>query len=223
MRAFCEADGFPLYWLEAEARTGSAPRLYFSAGIHGDEPAATEALVAWAGRRAGALGRCGFVIFPCLNPWGLLNNSRCDARGRDLNRGYHRKDLPVIAAQKALLRGLTFDAALMLHEDFDGRGTYIYELPGERPFWGERLLASAAKHIPPEPRARVEGRRCRRGVIRPRAVPANLPGLPEALFLGTRARRSMTFETPSEFSVGARVEAHMAALDELLRLARAGG
>ena len=220
MRKFARADGFPVFVVASGKSEG--PRLYLSAGIHGDEPAATEALVTWCETRAARLRKCELLAFPCLNPWGLLNNSRCDAQGRDLNRGYHRKDVPVIAAQKALLRGMTFDAALMLHEDFDGRGSYIYELPGGRPFWGESLLSAAARHIPPEPRARVEGRPCRGGVIRPRSIPANLPGLPEALFLGTRSRRSFTFETPSEFSIGLRVNAHMAVLDGLLRLALAG-
>ena len=223
MRNFAEVDSFPVFALETPRKRVGAVALYLSAGIHGDEPAATEALVTWAAKRASALNRCEFLIFPCLNPWGLRHNNRHDANGRDLNRGYHRHDVPVIEAQKALLRGRKFDAALMLHEDFDGRGAYIYELPGERPFWGERLLAAAARYIPPESRASVEGRRCRRGVIRPRAVPANLPGLPEALFLGARARRSLTFETPSEFSMSVRVEAHIAVLDEMLRLASMDG
>jgi murein peptide amidase A len=219
MREFAEADGFPVYVVESPRRAGV--RLYLSAGIHGDEPAATEGLVTWAEKRWRALRRCELVVFPCLNPWGLQHNSRNDAHGRDLNRGYHRWDVPVIAAQKAILRERWFDAAVMLHEDFDAHGVYLYEIPGARPFWGEELLAAAAGAVPCEPRARVEGRKCRRGLIRTRVTPETLPEHPEAFFLRFgHTMRSLTFETPSEFSMTARVRAHAAVLDEVLRLAR---
>ena len=218
MRKFADADGFPVYVVESARRAG--PHLYLSAGIHGDEPAATEALVTWCTRRARTLQKCEVLIFPCLNPWGLQNNNRNDAHGRDLNRGYHRQDVPVIEAQKMLLQGRSFDAAVMLHEDFDAHGVYLYEIPGARPFWGEKLLAAAARHIPREPRSRVEGRRCRRGLIRTRITAETLPEHPEAFCLRFgHTRRSLTFETPSECSMTARVRAHGAMLDEVLRLA----
>jgi hypothetical protein len=220
MRKFAEADGFPVYVVESARRPG--PRLYFSAGIHGDEPASAEGLVTWCARRARALKKCEVLIFPCLNPWGLQHNNRNDATGRDLNRGYHRHDVPVIEAQKKILQGRFFDAAVMLHEDFDAHGTYLYEIPGTRPFWGERLLAAAAEHVPREPRPRVEGRRCRRGLIRTRITAETLPEHPEAFCLRFgHTRRSLTFETPSEFSMTSRVRAHGAMLDEVLRLAGA--
>jgi len=217
MTEFAEADGFPVYVVETPRRAGA--RLYLSAGIHGDEPAATEALIAWCERRARALRKCEVLIFPCLNPWGLQHNSRSDARGRDLNRGYHRSDVPVIAAQKAILRERSFDVAVMLHEDFDAHGVYLYEIPGARPFWGERLLAAAAQHVPCEPRKLVEGRRCRGGLIRTRITPDTLLEHPEAFCLRFgHTLRSLTFETPSEFSMTARVRAQGAVLDEVLRL-----
>lgn len=218
MRKFAEADGFAVHVIESPPRSG--PSLYLSAGIHGDEPAATEALVTWGARRGRLLRGCEVLIFPCLNPWGLTHNNRHDAHGRDLNRGYHRRDVPVIEAQKRILRGRSFDAAVMLHEDFDAHGVYLYEIPGTRPFWGERLLAAAARHLPREPRAKVEGRRCRRGLIRTRITPETLPEHPEAFCLRFgHTGRSLTFETPSEFSLTARVRAHGAVLDEVLRLA----
>jgi protein MpaA len=219
MRKFADAEGFPVHVVESPQRPG--PRLYLSAGIHGDEPAATEALVDWCGRRSKVLRKFNLLVFPCLNPWGLQNNNRHDAHGRDLNRGYHRRDVPVIEAQKKILQGRSFDAAVMLHEDFDAHGIYLYEIPGARPFWGEKLLASAARHVPREPRPRVEGRRCRQGLIRTRITAETLPEHPEAFFLRFgHTMRSLTFETPSEFSMTARVQAHGAMLDEVVRLVR---
>jgi hypothetical protein len=221
MRKFAEADGFPVFVVASPDRPEGCPRIYLSAGIHGDEPAATEALVTWAARRARALRGCEFMFFPCLNPWGLQHNSRHDAQGRDLNRGYRRRNIPVVRAHRALLRDRRFDLALMLHEDFDAHGAYLYEIPGMRPSWGERLLSAAARHVPREPRRNVEGRRCRHGLIRTRVKPDMIPDHPEAFFLHFgHTRRSLTFETPSEFSLTARVGAHVAVLDEALQLAR---
>ena len=217
MRKFAHADGFPVYVVESPSRPG--PRLYLSAGIHGDEPAATEALVAWCTRRASALKKCNMLIFPCLNPWGLQHNNRHDARGRDLNRGYHRRDIAVIAAQKGILRGSTFDAAVMLHEDFDANGVYLYEIKGDKPYWGEKLLAAAAHHLPVEPRKKIEGRTARGGLIRRKVTRETLPEHPEAFCLRFgHTMRSLTVETPSEFSITARVAAHGAVLDEVLAL-----
>lgn len=218
MRAFAKAGGTPVYYVAAEAEC-SEPRLYLSAGIHGDEPAAPEALLAWCGKRRRALASCGALIFPCLNPWGLRHNIRVDKEGRDLNRSYRRRDVPVLEAQKEVVGSRTFDAAIMLHEDFDARGLYIYEIPGERPLWGEELIAAGTRHVPPDPRTRIEGRRCQGGVIRARVTPETMPDHPEAFFLRFgHTDRSLTIETPSEFSLRARVAAHGAVLDEVLRL-----
>lgn len=217
MRKFAQADGFPIYVVESPALSG--PSLYLSAGIHGDEPAATEGLITCCEKRARALRRINVLIFPCLNPWGLQNNDRHDARGRDLNRGYHRRDIAVIAAQRKILRGRTFDAALMLHEDFDAHGAYLYEIRGDKPFWGEKLLVAAARHLPVEPRKKIEGHAARGGLIRRSVNPDTMPEHPEAFCLRFgHTGRSLTFETPSEFSLTARVRAQGAVLDEALRL-----
>lgn len=219
MRCFTWTGGFPVYFLESTPKAG--PALYVSAGIHGDEPAATEALLVWCERRARLLAKCKMLLFPCLNPWGLQNNDRHDARGRDLNRGYHRNDIAVIAAQKRILRGRTFDAAIMLHEDYDARGVYLYEIEGQTPFWGEKLLRAAARHIRRDPRAQIEIFKARGGLIRRAITRKTLSKHPEAfcLFFG-HTPRSIAFETPSEFSLTARVRAHVAVLDELFRLLR---
>lgn len=82
------------------------------------------------------------------------------------------------------------------------------------------MLAAAARHLPCEPRGKVEGRTCRRGLIRTRVTPDTLPEHPEAFFLRFgHTMRSLTFETPSEYSMTARVRAQGAVLDEVLRLA----
>lgn len=218
MTKFATAGDIPLYVIESPKTQG--PQLYLSAGIHGDEPAAPEALLNWCERRLNALKQCRLLIFPCLNPWGLRHNCRSDAEGRDLNRCYHRDDVPVIKAQKEVVGKRQFDVAIMLHEDFDAQGIYLYEIPKAFPLWGERLLAAASRHLPCEPRSKVEGRRCHGGLIRVRVTPQTMPEHPEAFFLRFgHTARSLTIETPSEFSMAARVAAHGAVLDQVLQLA----
>jgi succinylglutamate desuccinylase len=101
--------------------------VYLSAGIHGDEAAATEGLYGWAEIHAAILPELPVMIFPCLNPWGLLSNRRTDSENRDLNRSYHLNELPRIRAQKDLIQRQSFRLTMCLHEDYDARGVYLYE------------------------------------------------------------------------------------------------
>jgi len=216
---FSQAAEYDLYVLRSVRPTAASRKIYLSAGIHGDEPASTEGLLAWAQKDPQLLRDLDVIIFPCLNPWGLVNNCRLDSRGRDLNRSYHRKDIPQIVAQKRLLRGLRFDLALNLHEDYDGWGTYLYEVRGQKPFWGEALLASMGSHLPYDARKTIEGRRSQAGLIRPRIDAAKLPGIPEALFLNSEhADRTFTIETPSEFHIDDRVSAQVATIEKAVAL-----
>ena len=125
LRAFCESSGYEIFVLEAARPVRGGASIYFSAGIHGDEAAASEALVTWAEENPSLLKKIQPMIFPCLNPWGLNNNCRFDSDGRDLNRCFHNNDVPQIAAQMRVLHDARFDLAILLHEDFDAQGYYI--------------------------------------------------------------------------------------------------
>jgi hypothetical protein len=219
LRPLCVSDDHDLvYWRSrALELTGG---IYISAGIHGDEPGATEALITWAEKRAEELNTMPLLILPCLNPWGLVNNSRYDSRGRDLNRLFHRDSPPVIRAVKRLLEPLQFALALHLHEDFDAQGVYIYEVQRSRPFWGEGLLDSVRPLMPVEGRGIVDGRRARGGLIRRRLDMKrfNEIGYPEAIHLHQHhSQRTFTIETPSEFALEQRVRAQVAIIDECVR------
>jgi len=214
MRAFCESGGHEVFFLKPARGGERGPSVYLSAGIHGDEPAATEALLTWAEENPVLLKKVKPVIFPCLNPWGLVNNSRFDREGRDLNRCYHNEDVPQIAAQVRLLGSDRFDLAFLLHEDFDARGYYIYELAGRKPYLAEEMIRVASLLLPIDRRTQIEGRRARGGVIRRRITPGMMPTWPEAFVLHFRhADRTFTVESPSEFHLDARVATHMAVLD----------
>jgi hypothetical protein len=220
LHRYALAGPYPLFCLRTPA-LAPAGGVYISAGIHGDEPASSEALIAWAEGKGKRLRELPLMLFPCLNPWGLVNNIRLNAEQIDLNRSFHRTDLPEISAQRKLVHPYQFDLGLMLHEDFDGEGIYLYELLSVRPHWGEALLAAARPFLPAEPRSRVDRRKAVRGVIRRRFDKRRFEeiGYPEAIWLHQRhAVRNFTIETPSEFALERRVKAHMAVIDEALRL-----
>ncbi len=80
------ASGYVLYYARPRRSQADRPWIYISAGIHGDEPAATEACLEWVASTTIPLDSVNLMVFPCLNPWGLVINRRTDSEGRDLNR-----------------------------------------------------------------------------------------------------------------------------------------
>jgi hypothetical protein len=224
MRPFSESGGFPLHFLETARPAAGAPCIYFSAGIHGDEAAATEGLVTWAEENPLLLKSLQVLIFPCLNPWGLVNNCRLDRQGRDLNRCYGKRKAPQIRDQLRVMKNRLFDLALTLHEDYDARGIYIYEVAEQKPYWAEKLLAAAAPHVPVETRRIIEGRAARDGIVRKKISPDMMPDWPEAFLLHfTHAARTFTVETPSELHIGCRVAAQVAVTGEAVSQCLAQG
>lgn len=220
MTVFGESGGFPVYHLRSRHPAIRAPRILLSAGIHGDESASTEAALAWIERHAGAARDLDLHIFPCLNPWGLVHNKRTDERDRDLNRCYRDDDVPHIRRQKELIAEHRFDLAVILHEDYDAQGVYLYETSAGKPHWGEHLVAAMACHIPADPRKNIDGIRACGGVMRRRITADLMPDWPEAFVLHfLKTRRVFTIETPSEFNLDDRVEAHCAAINAALALA----
>src|SRR3954469_6979608 len=105
LRCFAEAGKYGIYYLETRA---PGPAVYLSAGIHGDEPAGPEALITWAEADLARLRRHALVIFPCLNPWGLVNNIRLGEDGLDWNRSFHREDHPLIAGWRRVMSNRPF-------------------------------------------------------------------------------------------------------------------
>ena len=219
LEVIATAEGLPVFALKSPALSASNG-VYFSAGIHGDEPGGCAGLLAWAEAHVGELRGLPVLIFPCLNPWGLGSNRRSDSRGNDLNRMFHKKRNPVIAGVQRAAAGHEFRAALMLHEDYDGEGVYLDEHATGGAF-SEAILDAASPAIPRDPRTRIDGWRARGGVLRPRIVGDVLQaiGYPEAVWLFQRGcHNSITFETPSEFALERRVAAQVAAIEALVSL-----
>lgn len=216
--AFEKVDNFELLCVRSPALR-EKNGIYLSAGIHGDEPASTEGLCLWAELNAPVLRDLPLIMFPCLNPWGLVRNLRLDSQGRDLNRCYHLDEPTQIRAQKALLAPYSFCLGLCLHEDYDAQGVYVYEIDSRNRPLGPELLAAAGLYVPVDLRRTIEGRRASQGWIGRRLSAIKVPFRAESLYLAeNHSDRNITFETPSEYDLPARIHAQVAAIQKAVEL-----
>ena len=192
-----------------ESTTEMGRRVYISTGIHGDEPAGPLAVLRlletdiWP-------ADLDLWICPCLNPVGLARNTRQNAQGVDLNRDYLGPAAAEITAHiEWLHRQPNFDLCLLLHEDWESRGFYLYEQnPDGKPSLAEKMIEAVSAVCPIDESELIEGRAAVKGIIRPNLDPRTRPQWPEAFFLIThKTRQSYTIEAPSEFALPIRVAA----------------
>lgn len=202
--------------LVAWGKPGPGPRIYLSAGIHGDEPAGPLALL--------ELLQSGFFDYPAhwslcpaLNPSGLAAGTRENASGIDLNRDYWLRSSPEVAAHASWIDALEVpDMFISLHEDWETTGFYFYEirLGEDQPQRGRAILDAVGPQFPPEPGPQIDGHDIREaGWIYHAAEPDIPEGWPEAIYLAKiGCPVSFTFETPSRAAIADRVAAHVAAV-----------
>lgn len=211
---FGEISGCPL--VGATKRTpGRRPRIYLSAGIHGDEPAPPLALLRLL-ERDFFDQRAVWFICPLLNPTGFPLGTRENADGLDLNRDYRQtKSAEILAHLRWLAKQPSFDLALCLHEDWEATGAYLYELnPNQRPSLAEPIIEAVGKNHPIDRATLIDGRPAHNGIIRPGGDPALRELWPEAIYL--RAHHTelcYTFETPSGHPLEERIEAQCIAVE----------
>ncbi|MEI6534379.1 MAG: M14 family metallocarboxypeptidase [Verrucomicrobiaceae bacterium] len=203
---FATVEGLSVFTVASPSRRGDTREtIYLSAGVHGDEAAPPWGLLEWAEENTSLFRSHRFLIFPCFNPHGLMHNTRVDQRGVDINRTFHDEREPLIAAWKKILDGRTISVAMCLHEDYDAQGCYIYELTSRKENVGARILRECSGIIPTDRRSSIDGRRMKNGHFVRRVAP-EMPGVPEAIALhNIGAPVSLTFESPSEFSLMDRV------------------
>jgi hypothetical protein len=216
----------PRPWLHRIALGGrGAPHVYLSAGIHGDEISGPLALLEML-RRPDFFAAFDATIFPMLNPDGLARGARGNADGVDLNRDYRDPKSAEIVSHLEVLKTLgRFDAAMMLHEDFEGIGAYLYELNDTlSPTLGSEIIAAMGRHVPIDLRPEIEEVPARSGVLSRRDLVLkhgpieDRPDWPEAIYLSVHHTQvSYTTETPKPFPIEQRVQAQIAAVETLLQ------
>lgn len=189
-------------------RRADSPRLYFSAGVHGDEPAPPLSLLHLM-RQGEFDDRATWSIVPLLNPAGFLAARRENAAGLDLNRDYRVLQSIEIAAHVSWLqRQPRFDLAMCLHEDWESSGFYLYELNTSGHNGIARTLRDAGGTVLPiDQETTIDGRPvAETGIIRPESDP-NLRELwPEAIYLRRHhTDLCYTIETPSAFPLEQRI------------------
>ena len=201
------------------------PKVYLSAGIHGDETAGPGAMLAMLSNPAFFEGY-DVTLFPILNPWGLAVGKRENADGLDLNRDYRNTKSAEIQGHIQVLETLgKFDAGMMLHEDYEGIGAYLFELNGGLPpGLGKRIVACMGKHVAIDFRTKIDDVRaadgvlCREDLIELHGQIEDRERWPEAIYLSVNHTNvSYTTETPMPFPIHERIAAQVAAVECLLR------
>jgi hypothetical protein len=210
---FGAAGPYPLLALTRRA-PGIRPRIYLSAGIHGDEPAAPLALASLL--ESGEFDdRATWFLCPILNPEGTARGVRENANGLDLNRDYrHLESGEVRAHVRWLERQPNFDVAISVHEDWESTGFYLYELnPDRRPSLAEPMIAAVGTACPIDLSPLIEGREAKGGIIRPLLDPLAREKWPESIYLQAHhTRLSYTIESPSALALEVRIAALKTAL-----------
>lgn len=214
-RSLLETGGYPV---PVSVRGNpTAPCVYLSSGIHGDEPSGPQALL--------RLMKEGFfdqsihwLICPVLNPTGLAAGTRENLQGIDLNRDYRQcRAVEVCAHIKWLKEQRVPDLFLSLHEDWESSGFYYYEINlGVEGPTHDAILGAASVRFPPEPEEVIDDHQVDApGWIFHSEHPDIPEGWPEAIYLaGIGCPLSLTFETPSSAALEDRVICHQAVVRE---------
>jgi murein peptide amidase A len=219
---FGEINGYPLT-AYTKRTPGPRPRVYFSSGIHGDEPAPPWALLRLLQERWFD-DRCTWFLCPLLNPTGFIRQTRENSAGIDLNRDYKQ---PVSTEVRAHVHWLqnqpAFDLIICLHEDWEAKGFYLYELnPFNRPSLARAMIAAAQSLGPIEAATVIDGRAAAEpGIIRPVSDPLLRENWPEAIYLrNVHGPLDYTIETATAQPLEQRIATHAAvvraALDAFL-------
>jgi hypothetical protein len=126
------AKGVPIVAVQKGGETATAPiKLLMLGGIHGDEPAGTEGLLAMIqqlgpeGPWEDLLDSVTLRIVPMVNPDGMDKLNRYAANGRDLNRDQSKLTNVEMIALKEDFRAFDADIVIDFHEYRPYRADYV--------------------------------------------------------------------------------------------------
>lgn len=215
VETYGDTGGFPLVALTKRA-PGPRPRIYFSAGIHGDEPAGPLALLQLL-QRGFFDRRAVWFLCPFLNPVALARGTRETPEGVDLNRDY--RGVPRSREVRAHIGWLQsqprFDLAICLHEDWESTGFYLYERnPEKRGGIAEAVVQAVSKVCPIDLAELIDGFAGKGGIIPAIIAPEERELWAEAIYLWVNhAQLCYTTESPSAFPLEQRIAAQCVAVE----------
>lgn len=193
-------------------------RIGIFAGIHGDEQsgvvAALQLLYQLA--RDPTHGRFHEIfVYPVCNPWGFDANRREGESGKDLNRCFwaesEEREVRLLEQE---LRAKQFHGIIALHTDDTSEGIYGYVNGSTLTrHLLEPSLRAAAAILPRDYRHEIDTHHAESSIITGgyRGILGAPPDQQPKPF-------EIVFETPQHAPLGRQVEAHLAALKEILRL-----
>ena len=216
IETFGQIGAWPLLSMTRCSQDGNGQNIYISAGIHGDEPAGPLALLELLKEDALPKNH-NYWICPVLNPSGLDDGTRENADGLDLNRDYRDFHSEEIRSHAAWVKRqiTSLDIALHLHEDWESKGFYLYELNfGPKEGLADNILEAVAQHLPIETASEIDGHHANApGLIRPESIPEIEEGHPEAIYFKQEfGGLNYTLETPSALALAQRIAAMKAAV-----------
>jgi hypothetical protein len=212
--------------LTAERSSGSnRPLVLLVGGIHGDEPAGVEAAVSWLESRQADRWPVDWLVLPCANPCGWLENRRTASGNHDLNRSFNLAECcDEIQVIRKSLDGKRFLFSMDFHEDCDAPGYYLCEIKARPPFAGEQVIQAVETVLPIWDVPRLDGRKVatrgcvRRSSISNSALHRRRLWPLEFHLLRHHTEHTFCSETPMGFPMEQRVRSHHIALDAALRV-----
>jgi hypothetical protein len=153
-------------------KAGDAPiRIGIFAGIHGDEPEGSHALIRFLqtldAKPELAEGYCLFV-YPVCNPTGIEDGTRHSRGGKDLNREFWRDSSePEVKLLEQELASHAFHGIISLHTDDTSHGFYGFASGATlTEYLIEPALRAAERFLPRNGNAIIDGFAARDGIIR---------------------------------------------------------
>lgn len=193
-------------------------RVGIFAGIHGDEQSGVVAAlqILHALSLEPHLGRFHeLFIYPVCNPWGFDTNHREGESGKDLNRCFwHENEEPEVRLLEQELRAKRFDGIIALHTDDTSEGIYGYVNGSTLTrYLLEPALQAASSALPRDVRPEIDTHPAERSIIT-----GGYSGILAAPPDQHPKPFEIVFETPHLAPLGLQVEAHLAAIKEILRI-----
>jgi murein peptide amidase A len=191
-------------------------RIGIFAGIHGDEEAGIIAAIQLLQRLAAEPGIGRFhelFVYPICNTWGFDANRREGESGRDMNRLFWQEEREVLLLEQELL-AKQFDGIIALHTDDTSEGIYGYVNGSTLTrHLLEPSLQAASEILPRDDRPEIDTHPAERSIITGgyRGILSAPPDQHPKPF-------EIVFETPHLAPLGLQVEAHLKAIEEILRV-----